>query len=180
MSNTTEFTIGGEVACSDGVCGNLRRVVINPVARVLTHLIVEPRHRPGAGHLVPIDLVDSTTKDIQLRCTTSEFGALDYAQETQFLPGADGEWSYRTGPRPGNRSPRSSRDTRPPRRGPPPGPQEGRYSDQRRDQHRRRRPAQPHQGRGAGPATGRPRPPRMIGLAILMRVQSPSCSNDRP
>jgi hypothetical protein len=60
MSETTEFSVGSEVACSDGVCGDLRRVVIDPVARALTHLVVEPRHRPGAGHLVPIDLLAST------------------------------------------------------------------------------------------------------------------------
>lgn len=99
MSDTTAFTIGSEVACSDGVCGELRRVVVDPVARVLAHLVVEPRHRPGAGHLAPIDLVDSaavdsTAKEIRLRCTTSQFRALDYAQETQFLPGPDGEWGY--------------------------------------------------------------------------------------
>ena len=36
MSETTEFTIGSEVACSDGVCGELTRVVVDPVARALT------------------------------------------------------------------------------------------------------------------------------------------------
>jgi hypothetical protein len=94
MSETTEFSIGSEVACSDGVCGDLRRVVVDPVARTLTHLVVEPRHRPGTGHLVPIDLVASTTEGIQLRCTISEFEALPDAEETQFLPGASGEWGY--------------------------------------------------------------------------------------
>jgi sporulation protein YlmC with PRC-barrel domain len=94
MSETTEFSIGSEVACSDGVCGDLRRVVIDPVARALTHLVVEPRHRPGTGHLVPIDLLASTAGGIQLRCTKSEFEALEDAEETRFLPGASGEWSY--------------------------------------------------------------------------------------
>ena len=95
MSENTEFSIGSEVACSDGVCGDLRRVVVDPVARALTHLVVEPRHRPGAGHLVPIDLVASTTDStVQLSCTTAEFEALEDAEETQFLPGASGEWGY--------------------------------------------------------------------------------------
>jgi len=94
MSETAEFTIGSEVTACDGVCGELRRVVVNPVARALTHLVVEPKHRQGTGHLVPIDLVDSTTGGIHLRCTTSEFQALEDAEETQFLPGAGGEWGY--------------------------------------------------------------------------------------
>ena len=90
MSGSTEFTIGSEVACSDGVCGELRRVVVDPVARALTHLVV-------GGRLVPIELVDSTAKEIRLGCTMSEFEALEDAQETQFLPEATGEWDYGQG-----------------------------------------------------------------------------------
>ena len=42
MTGPTEFTIGSEVCSSDGPCGVLVRVVIDPVARTLTHLVVEP------------------------------------------------------------------------------------------------------------------------------------------
>jgi sporulation protein YlmC with PRC-barrel domain len=94
MSGSGQFTIGSEVACSDGVCGELRRVVVNPVARALTHLVVEARHRQGNGRLVPIDLVESAAAEIQLRCTMAEFNALEDAEETQFLPGASGDWDY--------------------------------------------------------------------------------------
>jgi sporulation protein YlmC with PRC-barrel domain len=97
MSETAEFTIGSEVSCSDGVCGELRRVVVDPIARALTHLVVEPRRGRGTGHLVPIDLVGSTAKEIRLRCTSSEFEALEDAEETQFLPGASGQWGYGQG-----------------------------------------------------------------------------------
>jgi sporulation protein YlmC with PRC-barrel domain len=97
MSEVTEFTIGSEVACSDGACGELARVVVDPVARTLTHLVVEPRNRPGAGRLVPIELVDSTAEEIRLRCAMSEFEALADAEETRFLPGASGEWGYGQG-----------------------------------------------------------------------------------
>jgi sporulation protein YlmC with PRC-barrel domain len=94
MSETTEFTIGSEVACSDGICGELARVVVDPVARALTHLVVEPRNRQGTGRLVPIELVESTAEEIRLRCAMSEFEALEDAEETRFLPGASGEWPY--------------------------------------------------------------------------------------
>ncbi len=97
MNETRDFTIGSEVVCSDGVCGDLKRVVVDPVARTLTHLVVEPRHRRRTGHLVPIDLVDSTANEIRLRCTTSEFEALEDAEETHFLPGASGRWGYEQG-----------------------------------------------------------------------------------
>lgn len=94
MTQTLGFTIGADVSCSDGHCGKIARVVVDPVARTLTHLVVEPDHRHGLGRLVPVELVTSTTADIQLRCSLAEFEALEDAQETQFLPGASGEWSY--------------------------------------------------------------------------------------
>jgi sporulation protein YlmC with PRC-barrel domain len=97
MSEATEFTIGSEVACSDGVCGELTRVVVDPVARALTHLVVEPTNRQGIGRLVPVELVESTGGEIRLRCTTSKFKALEDAEETRFLPGASGAWGYGQG-----------------------------------------------------------------------------------
>lgn len=88
MAETTAFIIGTEAHCSDGVCGQVSRVVVDPVAQTVTHLVVEPKHRQGLGRLVPLSLIEGTTADIQLRCTVAEFGKLDLAEETQFLPGS--------------------------------------------------------------------------------------------
>ena len=93
MSDATRFTIGSSVACSDGDCGKLTRVIVDPVARSLTHLVVDPDHG-GEGRLVPIALVDSATETIRLGCSASEFDTLEKAEETRFLAGASGEWSY--------------------------------------------------------------------------------------
>ena len=87
VSETTRFTIGVEARCSDGVCGEVSRVVVDPIAKAVTHLVVEPKHRQGLGRLVPLDLVDASTGEISLRCTVAEFDKLDYAEEMRFLPG---------------------------------------------------------------------------------------------
>lgn len=89
MANETQFTIGAEASCNDGVCGKVSRVVVDPVARAVTHLVVEPKHRSGLGRLVPLDLVDATAGDIHLRCTLAEFDKLAHAEETHFLPDSD-------------------------------------------------------------------------------------------
>jgi len=94
MSEPTEFIIGSEVSCSDSVCGELRRVVIDPVARALTHLVVEPKHGPARGHLVPVGLVVSASEGITLTCTTSEFEELAEADETEFIPGGNTQFGY--------------------------------------------------------------------------------------
>ncbi len=96
MSEIAHFTIGTEVFCSDASCGQLTRVVVDPIARTLTHLVVEPAHQRGTGRLVPLDLVDSESDSglIRLRCTIARFETLETAEETQFLPAAPGEWGY--------------------------------------------------------------------------------------
>ncbi len=87
MAEGTRFTIGAEVTCTDGLCGEVSRVVIDPVARALTHLVVEPSHRQGLGRLVPVDLIAGTDGGIRLGCTLAEFEQLEMAETTKFLPG---------------------------------------------------------------------------------------------
>ena len=97
MTAATEFSIGSEVVCSDGACGEIRRVVVNPVARALTHLVVEPRSRQGKGRLVPIDLAESAGTEVRLNCTLTEFHALEEAEETHFVTGGGGQMGYGQG-----------------------------------------------------------------------------------
>jgi hypothetical protein len=97
--HTRQFTIGSAVRCGDGACGQLRRVVIEPIDRVLTHLVVKPDRRERPSRLVPIGIVDSaargTSGEIVLRCSLAEFETFERAQETYFLSGASGHWGYR-------------------------------------------------------------------------------------
>jgi sporulation protein YlmC with PRC-barrel domain len=94
MAGTADFVIGASVSCSDGFCGQVSRVVINPVAQTLTHLVVEPEHRQGLGRLVPLDLVTGEAEDLRLDCTIAEFQQLDSAEDTQFIPGSSGYAAY--------------------------------------------------------------------------------------
>jgi sporulation protein YlmC with PRC-barrel domain len=94
MPETTQFTIGADVSCTDGPCGTVIRVVLDPVAEELTDLVVEPTHRQGLGRLVPLSLVDATTDEVRLRCTLAEFEKLGSAEETEFLPGTAGYAAY--------------------------------------------------------------------------------------
>jgi sporulation protein YlmC with PRC-barrel domain len=94
VTQPTQFTIGAEVNCTDGVCGEVSRVVVDPVARAVTHLVVEPEHRRGPGRLVPLGLIDAGPEEIRLHCTLAEFGQLDAAEETRFLPGSNGYGAY--------------------------------------------------------------------------------------
>jgi len=93
MADAT-FTIGSVATCSDGPAGTVTRVVVDPVARAVTHVVIEPEHRLGLGRLVPLDLVQVTDGALQLRCTVAELDALPAAEETDFLPGGSGYEDY--------------------------------------------------------------------------------------
>jgi uncharacterized protein YrrD len=81
------FKIGAQVDATDGQCGKLTRVILDPVADVLTHLVVEPGHHEERAQLVPVDLVVRVEDDvIGLSCTKQQFGRLDAAEDIQFLP----------------------------------------------------------------------------------------------
>src|SRR5215468_3896498 len=83
------FRIGADARCTDGACGHVSRIIVNPVTRKVTHLAVDPKHRQGPGRLVPVDLVDATTGQIRLRCTLAEFQTLQPAQETESVRDLD-------------------------------------------------------------------------------------------
>ena len=94
MAQIAQFTIGSEANCSDGPCGVVSRVVVDPVAEAVTHLVVQPKYRRDPGRLVPLSLVDATAGEIRLRCTTAEFEKLDLAEETQFIPATSSYQGY--------------------------------------------------------------------------------------
>ena len=81
MAQTMPFKIGADASCTDGACGQVSRIIVNPITREVTHLAVDPKHRHGPGRIVPVDLVDATTGQIRLRCTLAEFQTLRPAQE---------------------------------------------------------------------------------------------------
>jgi len=83
------FRIGADASCTDGACGQVSRIIVNPVTRQVTHLAVDPKQRPGPGRLVPVDLVDATTGQIRLGRTLAEFHTLPPAQEAQSVRDLD-------------------------------------------------------------------------------------------
>jgi sporulation protein YlmC with PRC-barrel domain len=98
-ADTSQFTIGTEASCSDGAVGKVSRLIVDPVAEKVTHLVVEPEHRRGPSRLVPLDLVDGAAGEIRLHCTMAEFEKLGPAEESQFIPatnglGEVGYWPY--------------------------------------------------------------------------------------
>jgi sporulation protein YlmC with PRC-barrel domain len=80
----TDFAIGADVSCSDGPCGKVSRLIVEPGTETITHLVVDPKHR-GRSRLVPVDLADTAAGRVKLRCSQADFDKLDPAEQAELL-----------------------------------------------------------------------------------------------
>jgi sporulation protein YlmC with PRC-barrel domain len=92
--------LGKSVRCTDELFGELADVVIDPIAKQVTHLVVEPKNGDDIARLVPIDLVESSGDDaheLRLRCTAEDVRQLEHVHEFAYLrmgqtPTSDPDW----------------------------------------------------------------------------------------
>ena len=86
----TDINFGASVQCSDCPCGKATNVVLNPVTRKASHIVVEDKKLPqNSTRLVPIGKVtDATQTQINLNYTKNDvvqmpaFMFTDYIHET--------------------------------------------------------------------------------------------------
>jgi hypothetical protein len=91
MNQSTEYRLGAEVFATDGLCGVVTRIVVDPVNRTVTDLVVEPKHRFGLGRLLSVDKLDATAGGIHFRGDLAAFEAADSAEDAYFIRAAD-DW----------------------------------------------------------------------------------------
>ncbi len=89
------IAIGAAVMCSDGPCGKVRCVVLDPVAREVTHIVIASKHRHVLGRLVPLALVTVAGDQVTLRCDLAAFQNLEVAEQAQFMPRNVGYATYK-------------------------------------------------------------------------------------
>ena len=89
------LVIGADAVGRDEYRARVLAAVIDPAARTVTHLVVEPEGRQGLARLVPLaladlaDLAGDPPGPVRLGCTEAEFMDLPAAEETlaEFVPG---------------------------------------------------------------------------------------------
>lgn len=90
---TERFVLGAAVFSTDGPCGELRRIIVEPVTREVTHLVVGAKHHRGGGHLVPTSLVDFAADGVVLTCSTDQLGRLAETETTEIIPAFTTAWA---------------------------------------------------------------------------------------
>jgi sporulation protein YlmC with PRC-barrel domain len=82
-----DIPIGAEVSCSDGPCGKIVCVILNPITDQVTHLVVQEQKLQQGEYLVPIEQVlKSSPTSVYLLCKTSDLKGMKPFIETEFIP----------------------------------------------------------------------------------------------
>jgi len=82
-----DISVNAEVKCADGPAGHSTSVILNPITRRVTHIVVKQTGFLGTERLVPVDLVtESTPDEIQLRCTLEELAEMESFIDVHFIP----------------------------------------------------------------------------------------------
>jgi sporulation protein YlmC with PRC-barrel domain len=89
--------LGSPVDCTDGSFGKLADLVVDPVQRLVTHLVVEPPHRHGQARLVPAELASAGEDRITVRSTVEEVRRMPEVEDYAYvrsgeLPLEDPDW----------------------------------------------------------------------------------------
>ena len=92
--------IGNRVRCTDGVYGELADIVIDPLEKRVTHLVVQPERGEGGARLVPIQLAkggDDGQREIELECALDDADGFESVREAAYLrigenPVQDPDW----------------------------------------------------------------------------------------
>jgi sporulation protein YlmC with PRC-barrel domain len=99
MQKGVRLQLGAPVRCTDGAFGKLADVVIDPIKRRVTHLVVEPEGSPGLTRLVAIELAagEKDADGISLRCSSEEAAGFPAIHESAYLrmdsvPAGDQDW----------------------------------------------------------------------------------------
>jgi len=90
-----DIPVSADVECVGGPCGHSTCVIVNPVPRQLTHLVVEEKSFPYLKRLVPLELVrNGTSRLIQLGCTKSQLATLRPYLEVEWPVGDSPYFAY--------------------------------------------------------------------------------------
>src|SRR5215213_9431227 len=89
--------LGCAVHCTDAPAGELADVVVDPLSRRVTHLVVQPHGERDGTRLVPVERAGAAANGIQLDCLVAEVSTFDAVHESQYLrvgqlPVTDPDW----------------------------------------------------------------------------------------
>lgn len=95
----TNLPIDTHVTCTDGACGRSTNVIVNPVNRKVTHLVIEDKRLPdSATRIVPIANVAAVAEQqITLNCARADVAKMPPFIVTNFIQESASGSAYASG-----------------------------------------------------------------------------------
>jgi sporulation protein YlmC with PRC-barrel domain len=93
--------LGCGVHCTDAVFGELGDVIVDPISRRVTHLVVQPQGDHERARLVPIERARPAEHGLALDCSVADVEALEPLHESAYMRAgervvADPDWDVGT------------------------------------------------------------------------------------
>src|SRR5947209_7711013 len=87
-----ELPVDAKAVCSDGQAGHVTDVIVDPVARKVTHIVVREKSPADREFLVPVtSVVDSSRAEVRLACTRAELLQFPEFTATHFVSASSPE-----------------------------------------------------------------------------------------
>lgn len=81
-----DIPLNADVECTDGPCGKVTYVIVNPTNQQITHFVIKTKVISPSERLVPIGWINETKPDmIQLSCAKSKLSQTDPFKATEFF-----------------------------------------------------------------------------------------------
>jgi len=83
----TEIPLNAKVRCKDATCGKSTHIIVNPIAREITHFVVESKNLPmQSTRIVPVHhIIESTPEQISLDCTRQGLAEMEPFFSTRYI-----------------------------------------------------------------------------------------------
>lgn len=90
-----DIPINAEVFCQDNECGKTTCVIIKPIEKLVTHIVVKEKGFIGIERLIPIEkILESSADQIILSCSVNEFYQFEPFMESRYIRGEDPSIEY--------------------------------------------------------------------------------------
>jgi uncharacterized protein YrrD len=81
-----DVPIGAKVICLDGEDGRVSHVIVNPVSKVITHLVVHTPGLFGSERMVPLsEILSSDSESVHLRLSKADLAKATKFVESEYL-----------------------------------------------------------------------------------------------
>jgi len=81
-----DISINAKVNCTNQECGKINSIILNPINKEITHIVVQELGILGLSHLVPIEkIIVSNPNQVTLSCEEDEFYKFEVFNQDHYL-----------------------------------------------------------------------------------------------